>query len=81
MALDVEKRLITVGQTVEEDDDFAVIRVAKHNDVSFKINEGDKFYTLLFIRQDDAKDGSFNPYHPFWHEKPEHFDDGVGDGT
>lgn len=69
----IDQHMMCVGQQISEDDDFAVLRVSKHDNVSFTIAEGDVFYTLMFVRQTDDKDGSMQPYHPFWHEDPEHF--------
>ena len=72
---EVEANLITIAQLVEEDDDYALLRVAKHKNASFTVEEGDKFFTMMFVRQDGSKEGHLLPYHPFWHEDPEHFKD------
>lgn len=78
--MQVDKHMMTIAQLVEQTDDFAVIRVAKHDKASFTIEEGDTFFTLMFVRHSDDKDGSLQPYHPFWHEDPAHFVEGEDDG-
>ena len=39
-----------VGRVLHEDDAFLTIEIAKHDDRPLSVEEGDRFLTLLFIR-------------------------------
>lgn len=41
---------ILPARVLHEDDDFITIEVGKHDDVSFTLESGDRFLTMVFVR-------------------------------
>ena len=46
----VRQEQLRVGQVIEEDDEFAVLKVAKGDHAPYEIKDGDRFWTLLFVQ-------------------------------
>lgn len=44
--------MICVARVLNEDDDFLTLEVGKHDAVSFTLEEGDSFHTLLFVHKE-----------------------------
>jgi hypothetical protein len=42
---------IRVGRVLHEDDDFLTIEVAKNEHRELRVEEGDRFLTLMFVHQ------------------------------
>lgn len=55
---------LTVGRILKKDDpDHAVIEVSKNQDVTFTLEDGDEYLTLLFVRADGK--GGYEAWNPF----------------
>lgn len=50
--MQIPKQMVKPARVLHEDDDFVTVEVGKHDDVSFTLEDGDEFLTLLFIRSD-----------------------------
>ena len=50
--MEIRKEQIRVAQVLDQDDDFAVLKVAKSDLLSFNLTEGTSFWTLLFVQSD-----------------------------
>jgi hypothetical protein len=48
----VVKEQLRVGQVLEEDDEFVTLKVAKGDQAKYEVEDGDKFWTLLFVQPD-----------------------------
>lgn len=48
--------MFRVGRVVSEDDGFLLLEIAKSDQEPYSLQEGDQFYTLLFVTR-EARDG------------------------
>ena len=49
-SLHIRREQIRVGQVIEEDDDWVTLKIAKSDLVAFDVEDGDAFFTILFIQ-------------------------------
>lgn len=65
--------MLHVSRVLAEDDDFVTLEVAKHDDVTFHLQQndegetvgGDRFLTLVFVRADPKRPGKAEQWEPF----------------
>ena len=62
---------LRVSRVISEDNDFVVLEVGKRDDVVFHLQQseetgetvgGDKFMTIIFVRQVDGKIETWDPF-------------------
>lgn len=66
----ISRKQLKIARVLHRDDDFVTLEVARHDDVSFHLQQndegetvgGDEFLTVLFVRSDNA--GGFETWDP-----------------
>lgn len=59
----VNREDLVVGRVVSEDEGFMLIEIMKREDTdTFTLQEGDQFYTLMFVRQVDDRTEVWKPW-------------------
>jgi hypothetical protein len=53
---------LRVSRKLHEDDDFVILEVGKRDDVTHRIEDGDQFYTILFVHQVDGNVEVWDPF-------------------
>lgn len=53
---------ITVAQTLHQDEDFIFLKVAKNDHIAFDVEEGDQFFTLMFMHSENGNTVSWTPW-------------------
>jgi hypothetical protein len=53
---------LCVGRVLHEDDDFMTIEVVKNEERPLNIESGDRYLTLLFVRQVDGAGQVWKPW-------------------
>jgi hypothetical protein len=61
----VPREHLVVGRVLHEDDDLVTMEVGKRDDVTFHLQQDDRFFTLVFIKSE--KDGTARTWKP-WEE-------------
>jgi hypothetical protein len=60
---------VLVGRVLNEDNDFMILEIGKHEDVTFTLNEGtenpDTFYMLIFVKQSDKQSQTLENWVPW----------------
>lgn len=62
MANSFTSKDLVVGRVVSEDSGFILIEIMKHDTDTFTLQEGDRFYTLMFVRQVDDGVEAWKPW-------------------
>lgn len=71
--MDISRSDLKVARILQQDDDFAIIEVGKHDKVTFHLQTnddgvvvgGDHFLTLLFLKVDNEDKRSMVVWDPF----------------
>lgn len=54
---------LAIGRVVSEDEGFMLIEIMKREDTdTFTLQDGDRFYTLLFVHQVDGRTEAWKPW-------------------
>lgn len=60
---------VLVGRVLNEDNDFMILEIGKHNNVSFTLNDDeenpDRFLMLIFLKQSDSAEQTLENYQPW----------------
>lgn len=63
--MELSKQMLCVGRVLFEDDDFMGLEIIKNEERKLKVETGDRFFTLIFLKRDP--DGSAEVWKP-WDE-------------
>lgn len=55
-SLKIRLEQMRVGRVIEEDENWVTLEVAKNDLVKYHVEDGDRFYTLLFVQSDGKGD-------------------------